>query len=133
MALTVKPSDFGISADDWHVLERASPSLLIVGSDSDTSQLLQALVPTLQPPVVWCSSRQFALPRDRVGTLVLQHAADLSLDSQDALLRWLQENAHPSLRIITTTPVSLLPRVDQGLFLDNLYYRLNVMCLFVGV
>lgn len=129
----MKPSDLGVSIDDWHVLQRASPSLLIVGPDAEASRLLDALLPTLQPPVIWCSSRPFALPTDRVGTLVLQHAADLSLAAQEALLQWLKADAHPSLRIITTTPVSLLPRVDQGLFLDNLYYRLNVMCLFVGV
>jgi len=131
--LTPKPSDLGIATEDWNVLQRGRPNVLLVGSESNTSRLIQALMPSLLPPVVWHSSRPFVLPADRTGTLVLQHAADLSIDDQHSLARWLQQEADPSLQTITTAPVSLLPRVDQGLFLDVLYYRLNVMCLFVGV
>jgi hypothetical protein len=129
----VNPSELGISADDWRVLKRSRPNVLLVGSESGTSRIIQVLLPSLPPPVMWCSSRQFALPASSAGTLILQGAADLSIDAQDMLVRWLHEEAHPSLQVITTTPVSLLPRVDQGLFRGALYYRLNVMCVFVGV
>jgi hypothetical protein len=119
-------------AADWHVLRRGRPNVLLVGSEPDTSRIIDTLLPSLQPPVMRHSSRPFTRPASRTGTLVLQHAADLSIDDQHSLARWLEEEAHPSLQIITTAPVSLLPRVDQGLFLDVLYYRLNVLCIFVG-
>ncbi|OFV93274.1 MAG: hypothetical protein A3G76_12005 [Acidobacteria bacterium RIFCSPLOWO2_12_FULL_65_11] len=131
--MTPKSSNLGISAEDWRALLGARPNILLVGTESDTSRLVQSLLPSLQPPVVWCSSRQFAVPTDETGTLVLQHAADLSLTAQDTLLQWIQQSTHPRPQIVTTTSVSLLPRVDQGLFRDALYYRLNVMCIFVGV
>jgi hypothetical protein len=127
------PLDLGISSEDWRVLQRSRPNVLLVGAAADTSRILQVLLPSLPPPVMWCSSRQFTLPASGAGTLILQDAADLSIDAQDTLVRWLQDDAHPSLQVLTTTPVSLLPRVDQGLFRDALYYRLNVMCVFVGV
>jgi DNA-binding NtrC family response regulator/tetratricopeptide (TPR) repeat protein len=75
------------------------------------------------------------------GTLFLDEVGDLPLDVQPKLLRFLQEGEIQPLgerkpisvdvRIIAATNVPLEEKVEQGLFREDLYYRLNVIRLRV--
>lgn len=75
------------------------------------------------------------------GTLFLDEIADLSLDLQTNLLRFLQEKTitrvgssqsiHIDVRIVAATHVDLEEAVRQGRFRQDLYYRLNVLALTV--
>ena len=70
------------------------------------------------------------------GTLFLDEIAELPLDMQAKLLRFLQEGEFlplgssqvkkVSVRIITATNKELLSEIDKGTFRNDLYYRLYV-------
>lgn len=73
------------------------------------------------------------------GTLFLDEVAELPLNVQSKLLRFLESGECQRLgepathrvdtRIISATHVDLLKRVETGDFRDDLYYRLNVVPL----
>ncbi len=73
------------------------------------------------------------------GTLFLDEIGDISLDTQIKLLRVLQERAfervggsetiHVDVRLITATHQNLEKRITDGLFREDLYYRLNVISI----
>jgi len=70
------------------------------------------------------------------GTLFLDEVADMSLELQAKLLRVIQEKEYyrvgglkkikTDVRIICATNVDVEKRVSEGLFRQDLYYRLNV-------
>ncbi|MBI9031767.1 sigma-54-dependent Fis family transcriptional regulator [bacterium] len=69
------------------------------------------------------------------GTILLDEITNLPLSSQAKLLRAIQEKKfypigsnkeiHADFRIIATTNVDCGPLIKQGLFREDLYYRLN--------
>jgi two-component system, NtrC family, nitrogen regulation response regulator NtrX len=75
------------------------------------------------------------------GTLFLDEVGDLGLSAQAKLLRFLQEGEFERLganktftvdvRVIAATNKNLLKEIDQKSFRDDLYYRLNVISIFV--
>jgi len=75
------------------------------------------------------------------GTIFLDDIDDMELDTQTKFLRVLQEKEIDKLggeetipvdiRVITSSKVDLQERVDEGLFREDLYYRLNVVNLYI--
>lgn len=75
------------------------------------------------------------------GTLFLDEIGDMSLNLQAKLLRVLQEREfyrvggtkriHVDVRIIAATNRNLEEMVQEGTFREDLYYRLNVISLFI--
>jgi DNA-binding NtrC family response regulator len=73
------------------------------------------------------------------GTLYLDDVDDVPLDEQVKLLRVIEERVfervggnlpiHANVRIIASTKKDLLEEIEQGSFREDLYYRLNVMCI----
>jgi DNA-binding NtrC family response regulator len=72
------------------------------------------------------------------GTLFLDAVGDLAQDAQAGLLRFLSEQAAAvrngvapaiDVRVMSATRCDLAEAVRQGRFREDLYYRLNVMCL----
>jgi two-component system nitrogen regulation response regulator GlnG len=69
------------------------------------------------------------------GTLFLDEVGDMPLEAQTRLVRFLQDGRFAStgddldVRIIASTKHDLRALVDQGLFREDLYYRLNVVAL----
>ena len=71
------------------------------------------------------------------GTLFLDEVGDMPLDAQTRLLRVIQEGEfisvggikplHTNVRIIAATHRNLRQMVAQGLFREDLYFRLNVV------
>jgi two-component system nitrogen regulation response regulator GlnG len=69
------------------------------------------------------------------GTLFLDEVGDMPLEAQTRLVRFLQDGRFAptgeelDIRIIASTKHDLRALVDQGLFREDLYYRLNVVGL----
>lgn len=73
------------------------------------------------------------------GTLFLDEVAELPLSMQVKLLRAIQERAvkpvgsssetNVNVRILSASHVNLADAVKQGTFRNDLYYRLNVICI----
>ncbi len=82
------------------------------------------------------SARQGRFELANGGTLFLDEIGDMSLPMQVKLLRVLQERTfervgsnksiHADVRIIAATHVDLEKAIEDGLFREDLYYRLNV-------
>lgn len=81
------------------------------------------------------------LERAQHGTVVLDEIGELPLTLQVKLLRFLQEGTIERIggkepivvdaRVIAITNVNLTHAVKEGLFREDLYYRLNVVPLYV--
>jgi two-component system response regulator AtoC len=75
------------------------------------------------------------------GTVLLDEIADMPMDMQVKLLRVLQEGQiyrlgnsrpiHLDIRILAASNRDLKAQVDRGLFREDLFFRLNVMTIFV--
>ncbi len=78
-----------------------------------------------------------ASSRPRGGTLFLDEIGDMPMDAQTRLLRVLQEGEYTmvggrtpiksNVRIVAATHRDLSQMIRQGLFREDLYYRLNVV------
>jgi two-component system response regulator GlrR len=70
-----------------------------------------------------------ALRRARGGSLLLDEIGDLPMDLQIALAKVLEipGAARAEVRLICTTSHDLKPMVDEGTFLRDLYYQINIL------
>jgi DNA-binding NtrC family response regulator len=81
------------------------------------------------PHATWCG----APPRgDRPATLVVRSISALDHHQQHALFDWLDAPGD-RVQVLSTTSEPLYPMVGRGVFLEGLYYRLNVMRLDVAM
>ena len=77
------------------------------------------------------------LEQARGGTLLLDEVADMPLETQNKIIRALQEEAFSKIgsqntipmdvRVLATTNKDLKKEIEQGRFREDLYYRLNVV------
>ena len=109
------------AGDDWQLLLKTQPNVLIEGPKTATEAALRRVLWHSVEPVV---------EGDRHPTmLVIRDVAKLPANEQQRLLGWI-ENGERS-QILSTSDQSLYPLVAQGRFSADLYYRLNVVRLDV--
>jgi hypothetical protein len=117
-------------SDDWQLARTARVNLLVILRDQAVSELLDQLLPDLNEPIArWRPGQPLMLPPIHLaGTVLLQDVGALPEDDQRLLLAFI-EASDGRTQVVSTTPESLLPRVNAGTFLDTLYYRLNTVCV----
>lgn len=104
-------------------------NVLLFGADTRCDAVIDAARAHFKPPVItWRrAERLVLLPHDAVGTLILRGIDALDPIDQQRLFDWLSASRAP--RVISTAAVSLLDRLERGVFLSSLYYRLNTVCI----
>jgi hypothetical protein len=107
-------------------------NLLLIAADGVVRYVIESLLLDLQEPIArWKPGEHLTLPSPYdSGTLVLHDVGSLSGDDQLRLIDWL-ERAEGRTQVVSTSSTPLLPRVDSGVFVDTLYYRLNTVCVDV--
>ncbi len=120
----------GALLEDCNLAQAARVNLHLVHVDSSLQGFVESfLLDRREPMPMWRPGDRLALPLlARPRMMIFQNVGELTLDEQRRLLAWIEGRGR-STQIISTTPTSLLPRVDDGTFLDTLYYRLNVVCV----
>lgn len=130
IAVFQSAADFVI-ADGWLALRCHPPAVLLIGTAEQTSPVIAGLLPAWPAPIEICHASNL-MPDSAIRTLVLQDAGEMSPTQQTALLEWM--NADNNRRVIAFASRPLFPRVESGLFLVELYYRLNIITIdFTGV
>jgi len=119
---------FGVSADDWHVLQTAHPNVLLTGSDKAVSAFLDLLRPLLLPPVTESRCNPLVLPAHSNGALILRDVSQLDGVAQQRLADWLSGRGQQT-QVISTSSTSLYRLVEREVLSAPLYYTLNVIML----
>jgi hypothetical protein len=124
----MSPHVAGHAADDWQLAVTVPVNVLMVGPDEVTKSAVAAISPWLSDPGLTIRPDGLAhLPAaERSGALILEDLCDFVMADQRRLADWLQENAGRA-RIISTSRQPLASMLSAGLFLEALYYRLNVI------
>ena len=119
--------------EDWSVLMRGRPNLLISGFRDATDALVLAVTPSWRLPVrrLACEARLHLPPVG--GTLILDAVDALDHEQQESLLRWLDDAQPAQTQVISLTTTRLYAHVQAGTFLSTLYYRLNTLYFEVSV
>jgi len=109
-----------------------SRTILISGDREATNAFILAAIPAFRPPVrrYACNTNR-PLPRPD-GTLIFDDVESLDPDQQEQLLHWLDDAQAAEAQMLAVTTTSLYTRVQAGLFLSRLYYRLNALYVEVG-
>src|SRR5258706_3110109 len=128
--------------DDWRLARAAHEDLrsmgmprvnvLLVGAGGMTRNVVGMLLRDRDEPIAsWSPGERLLLPPvARGGTVVLHEVGTLAADDQLHLLDWL-EHAVARTQVISTTSRPLLPQVQNGAFIERLFYPPNTICLDV--
>lgn len=102
-------------------------NVMLEGPETATGDVIRKLFPHLRQPVVSIrSGASLPLPTTEIGTLILDDVQALARHDQAQLLDWLNAAASRP-QLISTARQPVFPRVERGLFAEELYYRLNVI------
>ena len=119
-----------LSVSEWPVAQATPLNVLIVGADDNTiDAAIATLVESSCQPTCWWTPYEPLPARGTHATVVIRDVVTLSSEQQEAWLAWLnqEDGFHPQL--IATSSVPVYPLVADGVYLPELYYRLNTVLL----
>lgn len=113
--------------------ERPRPNLLIVCAIEEMEAVVSRVMGLCKGPV---HPRQLpgelSVPKEMTGTLLLWDVAQLTRGQQMFLHDWITDRP-PDAQVVSITAAPLLPLVEDGQFLEGLFYRINVVSLVARV
>jgi hypothetical protein len=119
-----------VPIEEWRIILTERPNVLIEGNESVIEATIVRFVPHLRPEIHWWHpGRSLLLPLGGGRTLVLRDVAALESEDQMRLLEWLQGARSRGTQVVSTGTTALFSGVQQGTFLADLYYRLNMLRL----
>ena len=125
-----RPITSCVRPDEWRLLVTARPNVLLEGAHETTDDIVDEAMGWLpMPHATWCGAPPSG---DRPATLVVRSISEFDQGEQLSLLDWLDAPGD-RVQVICTTTEPLYPMVGRGAFLENLYYRLNVLRLDVAI
>ena len=102
-------------------------NLLVTGPDEALARFVDAVLPNVRQPVVrWAGHGPLPPSVEECGTVIVENVGTLAPDDQRRLFDWLTVT-HGKTQIVSTTADGLLSLVKTGIFLEELYYRLNTV------
>lgn len=115
------------------VLRDRHSHVMIVGPAVATDAALREIHPLLRLPItaVRVDAQAGLLLALNSGKLILRNVAALAWTEQLRLHEWLARTAG-MVQVVSTSGQPMLPLVEKGIFLNVLYYRLNMTYLEVG-
>src|SRR5262245_13502608 len=122
-----EPTDLSLfrrlHVSDWR------PNVLILCTEALLETITQQLIRSLQssrqdPPHLCACPGPLDLPHSRC-TLVLSDVGQMQMSQQLALHDWI--SGHHPTNVVSVTALDISARVREGLFLENLFYRLNTV------
>jgi DNA-binding NtrC family response regulator len=112
-----------LTRSDWR------PNLLVMCRELEVDAVVTPLMATARRPFHVCRlPGALTFPELHGGTLFLVNLAALTLGQQMKLYDWLDDSGR-ELQVVSLIRESLYPLVEEGRFMEALYYRLNVVCL----
>jgi hypothetical protein len=102
------------------------PNLLIWCPDVDTESVVRRLIQMCTPPIHVGLPDRWELPSRSVRTLLLHDVAALTVVQQVELFDWVSDHVGIT-QVISVSSAPLHPLVEDGRFLEGLFYRLNVV------
>ena len=118
-----------VPGKDLRRLINSGANLLVRGEKSAAGATVVALTADFPPPLLaWNAASGNGLPAFDCGTLVIHDVDGLDPAEQRVLLTWLERRTN-RVRVITTATYDLFTLVQAGVFLDQLYYRLNTIVI----
>lgn len=101
------------------------PNLLVLCQDVKTESVVRRFIQVCAPPFhVGLLPGALKLPSHNVRRLLLRDVAALTLEQQIELFDWMGDR-RGTAQVISVTSTPLLPLVEEGRFLEGLFYRLN--------
>lgn len=107
------------------------PNLLMYCVDGGIEHVLMQLRDVCVGPFFECQlPGALNLPQSASGTLILHDVAALTIAQQVALFDWLHQQKGAA-QVVSLTERDLMGMVDNGHFLEGLFYRLNTISVTV--
>jgi hypothetical protein len=104
-------------------------NVLVIGPIAQTEAAVSAIVVALGKPARFWAPNTPVPARADGHAIVIRDIATLSPVLQKAWLAWLSAPQRRRPHIIATSSIAVFPLIAQGLFLEDLYYRLNTILL----
>ena len=115
--------------DESTLFRDRHPHVLVMGLEASLSPALARLGPHLRGPIShWRPAVATDPPRVTKGALIIWGVDRLSLEQQHDLLAWMN-GPGANVQIISLAERPVFPLVWRQAVLDDLYYRLNMVCV----
>jgi hypothetical protein len=128
--IVVMTQNFDFELSELAVLSRLAsshrqPNLLILCNQDARAFVASQAATWCQAPLHVCSlPGPLTLPKQD-ATVILNDVATLTLSQQIEVFDWM--SYHPAARVVSITSTDVCDLLQEGAFLEGLYYRLNTL------